>query len=281
MSVLPSTLCGATAAAGPRRAHRAPCTPCPTRRPCPGRRRRGAAGCPPSHGPATYANLDHAASTPALVDGQAGGRPHARDLRLGAPRRGLRLAADERVVRAGPRRGRRVRRCARPTTRSSSPARRPTRGALLSQALPSRTTVFVFGSEHHSTLLPWGRLRTVRLPVPQGVDDARALLEEALADNPSRHRLVVIAAASNVTGEVWPVERFAAVAHAHGARHRRRRRTALGPPHASTSPAGTPTTSPSRATRPTRPSAPACSRGGPTGSTPAPPTCSAAARPGP
>ncbi|HET8987447.1 MAG TPA: aminotransferase class V-fold PLP-dependent enzyme, partial [Humibacillus sp.] len=89
---------------------------------------------------------------------------------------------------------------------------------VLARALPSRTTVFVFGTEHHSTLLPWGRLRTVRLPVPQSVDDAAELLEEAFADNPSRHRLVVIAAASNVTGEVWPVERFASIAHAHGAR---------------------------------------------------------------
>lgn len=90
--------------------------------------------------------------------------------------------------------------------------------ALLSKALPSRTTVFVFGSEHHSTLLPWGRSRTVRLPVPQTFDDAYALLEEALTDHPSRHRLVAITAASNVTGEVWPVARFAALAHAHGAR---------------------------------------------------------------
>ena len=90
--------------------------------------------------------------------------------------------------------------------------------ALLSKALPSRTTVFVFGTEHHSTLLPWGRFRTVRLPVPQTVEDAHALLDEALADHPSRHRLVVIAAASNVTGEVWPVERFARLAHDHGAR---------------------------------------------------------------
>jgi selenocysteine lyase/cysteine desulfurase len=90
--------------------------------------------------------------------------------------------------------------------------------ALLSKALPSRTTVFVFGTEHHSTLLPWGRFRTVRLPVPQTVEDAHALLEDALHDHPSRHRLVVIAAASNVTGEVWPVEQFAALAHEHGAR---------------------------------------------------------------
>ena len=90
--------------------------------------------------------------------------------------------------------------------------------ALLSKALPARTTVFVFDSEHHSTLLPWGRFRTVRLPVPKSVEDAVSLLEEALTTNASRHRLVVIAGASNVTGETWPVKRFAELSHRHGAR---------------------------------------------------------------
>jgi selenocysteine lyase/cysteine desulfurase len=90
--------------------------------------------------------------------------------------------------------------------------------SLLSRALPSRTTVFVFESEHHSTLLPWGRSRTVRLPVPAGVEDALALFDEALHDHPSRHRLVVVTAASNVTGELWPIEQLAALAHRHGAR---------------------------------------------------------------
>ncbi|MDN5765814.1 MAG: aminotransferase class V-fold PLP-dependent enzyme [Humibacillus sp.] len=90
--------------------------------------------------------------------------------------------------------------------------------ALLSKALPARTTVFVFETEHHSTLLPWGQYRTVRLPVPKSVEDAVRLLDDALAANASRHRLVVIAGASNVTGETWPVERFAELSHRHGAR---------------------------------------------------------------
>ncbi|MEP7330707.1 MAG: aminotransferase class V-fold PLP-dependent enzyme [Terracoccus sp.] len=90
--------------------------------------------------------------------------------------------------------------------------------ALLSKALPARTTVFVFDSEHHSTLLPWGRFRTVRLPVPKSVEDAVSLLGDALATHASRHRLVVVAGASNVTGETWPVSRFAELAHRHGAR---------------------------------------------------------------
>ena len=94
--------------------------------------------------------------------------------------------------------------------------------ALLSSALPAATTVFVFASEHHSTLLPWGDDRTVRLPVPRSVEEARSLLGTALADaravDPEGDRLVVVTAASNVTGEVWPIEDFARIARDHGAR---------------------------------------------------------------
>src|SRR5690349_6914381 len=172
---------------------------------------------PTLRGETAYANLDHAASTPALETVKA-----AVDRALetySSVHRGAGFAsrltsawfeqaraevaafvgarADDTVI----------------FTRSTTDS-----WALLSKALPSRTTVFVFGTEHHSTLLPWGRFRTVRLPVPQTVEDARQLLEEALVDHPSRHRLVVLTAASNVTGEVWPIERFAALAHEHGAR---------------------------------------------------------------
>ncbi len=215
MSVLPSTLCGASAAAAPvvrtRALHAVPDTAALPR--------VVGAGLtvPTLTGPTAYANLDHAASTPALETVK-----QAVDRTLetyASVHRGAGYAsrltsawyeqaraevadfvgarADDTVI------------FTRTTTDS---------WGVLSRALPSRTTVFVFGTEHHSTLLPWGRSRTVRLPVPQSVDDAALLLEEALADHPSRHRLVVIAAASNVTGEVWPVERFAAIAHAHGAR---------------------------------------------------------------
>ena len=172
---------------------------------------------PTLRGEVAYANLDHAASTPALETVKA-----AVDRALetySSVHRGAGFASRltsawyeqaraEVAAFVGAREGDSVI-FTRTTTDSWS---------LLSKALPSRTTVFVFGTEHHSTLLPWGRYRTVRLPVPQTVEDAHALLEEALADHPSRHRLVVIAAASNVTGEVWPVERFAALAHEHGAR---------------------------------------------------------------
>ncbi|GGM81146.1 cysteine desulfurase [Terrabacter tumescens] len=172
---------------------------------------------PTLHGETAYANLDHAASTPALETVKA-----AVDRALetySSVHRGAGFASrltstwyeqarEEVAAFVGAREGDSV-----VFTRTTTDS-----WALLSKALPSRTTVFVFDSEHHSTLLPWGRFRTVRLPVPQTVEDAHALLEEALADHPSRHRLVVVAAASNVTGEVWPVERFATLAHQHGAR---------------------------------------------------------------
>ncbi len=89
---------------------------------------------------------------------------------------------------------------------------------LLARALPRHTTVVVFEAEHHATLLPWDPRRTIRLPVPASLHDAELLLEEALASNGGQHRLVVLSGASNVTGELWPVERFAAIARRHGAR---------------------------------------------------------------
>ncbi len=95
---------------------------------------------------------------------------------------------------------------------------------LLARALPRDTTVLVFASEHHATLLPWRARDTVRLPVPGSVRDAEVLLETALAALPAgtarhpRRALVVLTAASNVTGELWPVERLTALAKRHGAR---------------------------------------------------------------
>ena len=95
---------------------------------------------------------------------------------------------------------------------------------LLARALPRDTSVVVFASEHHATLLPWRGRDTVRLPVPGSTRDAEALLEAALRALPGgttrrpRQALVVLTAASNVTGEFWPVERLTAIARRHGAR---------------------------------------------------------------
>lgn len=172
---------------------------------------------PTLDGPVPYANLDHAASTPALVTVKAAvdrALETYASVHRGAGYASRLTSAWYEQARAqvaqfvGARAGDTVV-FTRTTTDSWS---------LLAKALPDRAVVFVFGTEHHSTLLPWGRHRTVRLPIPQTVADAVALLDEALAEHPARHRLVVLSAASNVTGELWPITRFAALAHEHGAR---------------------------------------------------------------
>ena len=104
---------------------------------------------------------------------------------------------------------------------------------LLAHALPPGATVVVFESEHHAALLPWDRhCRTVRLPVPESPAAAVAAVEAAFAalaeppeplsatepPRPTGPRLLVVTAASNVTGEIWPIADLARAAHAHGAR---------------------------------------------------------------
>jgi selenocysteine lyase/cysteine desulfurase len=92
---------------------------------------------------------------------------------------------------------------------------------LLARSLPTDTTTFVFESEHHAALLPWNHARTVRIPVPGSEQDALILLEDALrtsAATTAGPRLVVIAGASNVTGELWPIESVVSIAKRYGAR---------------------------------------------------------------
>jgi selenocysteine lyase/cysteine desulfurase len=90
---------------------------------------------------------------------------------------------------------------------------------LLAHIAPRGTTVVVFESEHHASLLPWERRhRTVRLPVPATSQAAVRSADAALAAAPAGPRLLVVTAASNVTGELWPVAELARVARANGAR---------------------------------------------------------------
>jgi selenocysteine lyase/cysteine desulfurase len=90
---------------------------------------------------------------------------------------------------------------------------------LLAHVLPHGTTVVVFESEHHASLLPWQRgHRVVRLPAPASPAEAVAAAAEALSSAPAGPRLLVVTAASNVTGELWPVAELAGVARDHGAR---------------------------------------------------------------
>jgi selenocysteine lyase/cysteine desulfurase len=92
----------------------------------------------------------------------------------------------------------------------------------------------VFDTEHHASLLPWNQ--SVRLAPPALPGEAIRAADEALAaiDGP---KLLVVTAASNVTGELWPIAALAHIAHRNGARilvdaaqlvpHRRLNLTAL------------------------------------------------------
>jgi selenocysteine lyase/cysteine desulfurase len=105
---------------------------------------------------------------------------------------------------------------------------------LLARSLPEGTTAVVFDTEHHASLLPWGT--AVRLAIPAFPGEAVRAADEALSgiDGP---KLLVVTAASNVTGELWPIAALAHIAHRHGARilvdaaqlvpHRRLNLTAL------------------------------------------------------
>jgi selenocysteine lyase/cysteine desulfurase len=86
---------------------------------------------------------------------------------------------------------------------------------LLARALPARTSVVVFDTDHHAALLPWRGPNVYRVTPTANVERD---LDEALARTPVGPRLVVVTGAANVTGEIWPVARLAAVARRHGAR---------------------------------------------------------------
>ncbi|RKS77087.1 selenocysteine lyase/cysteine desulfurase [Actinomadura pelletieri DSM 43383] len=87
---------------------------------------------------------------------------------------------------------------------------------LLAHAAPTGTSVVVFETEHHASLLPWKR--AVRLPAPATPAEAVSAADRALRESPIGPRLLVVTAASNVTGELWPIEELAHVARRNGAR---------------------------------------------------------------
>ncbi len=172
---------------------------------------------PGPEGPVEYANLDHAASTPALtavkdaVDRALHSYSSVHRGNGYASRLTTRWYEQARleVARFVGARSEDLIVFTRSTTDSWS---------LLARALPQDTTVFVFATEHHSTLLPWGVERTVTLPIPTTLAEALGRLEAALAAATGTHRLVVVTGASNVTGEIWPIKRLVAIAARHGAR---------------------------------------------------------------
>ncbi|MCM3657859.1 aminotransferase class V-fold PLP-dependent enzyme [Agromyces mediolanus] len=83
---------------------------------------------------------------------------------------------------------------------------------LLASAVPG--DVVVLDVEHHANLLPW-RNRRVVVAQPSLEATLRAL-EAELARRSAA--LLTVTGASNVTGELLPIERLAELAHAHGAR---------------------------------------------------------------
>ncbi|MGZ6125356.1 MAG: aminotransferase class V-fold PLP-dependent enzyme [Myxococcales bacterium] len=109
---------------------------------------------------------------------------------------------------------------------------------LLAACLPEDSGVVVFAAEHHANLLPGRRARCLELEVPRRRGQIVARAEEALAALPARHRLLAVTGASNVTGELWPIEELCAMARRRGARvvvdgaqlaaHRRIELAALG-----------------------------------------------------
>ncbi|GAA3213766.1 aminotransferase class V-fold PLP-dependent enzyme [Actinocorallia longicatena] len=168
---------------------------------------------PVKGGVAPYANFDYAASAPcleAVQDAVARALPYYSSVHRGAGY------------------------ASQVTTRAYEQARETVRGFLggpqavvfvrnttdafnlLARALPSGTSVVVFESEHHATQLPWRN--AVRLPAPGSPDEALRAAAEALRSCPSGPRLLVVTAASNVTGELWPIAELAEVAHRCGAR---------------------------------------------------------------
>ncbi|HEX8497888.1 MAG TPA: aminotransferase class V-fold PLP-dependent enzyme [Actinomycetales bacterium] len=87
---------------------------------------------------------------------------------------------------------------------------------VLAGCLPGWGDVVFFDSEHHANLLPWQRGAHRCLPAQDTIEGALRTLEEALQDKAAA--LVAVTGASNVTGEELPVERIVALAHRYGAR---------------------------------------------------------------
>lgn len=93
---------------------------------------------------------------------------------------------------------------------------------LLAGCVPDGGRVLVLDIEHHANLLPWvrsvrgsGRTATV-LPAAPTVADTLTALREELARTP--YALVTVTGASNVTGEALPIADVVAAAHDTGAR---------------------------------------------------------------
>lgn len=88
---------------------------------------------------------------------------------------------------------------------------------LLAGAVPGDGRVVCLDVEHHANLLPWQRSGRATVVTAESTWSATvAALEAELARRPVA--LLAVTGASNVTGEVLPLDDLAALAHRHGAR---------------------------------------------------------------
>jgi selenocysteine lyase/cysteine desulfurase len=162
-----------------------------------------------------YANLDYAASAPALqavADHVAQVLPHYASVHRGAgyasqvstalyesTRRTVAgfvgARADDVVV----------------ITRNTTDALN-----LLARCVPAGGEVIYLDIEHHANLLPWTGRRHRCVRSADTLAQTLERLDDALREHPAA--LVAVTAASNVTGEVVPVADVVRIAHAHGAR---------------------------------------------------------------
>lgn len=162
---------------------------------------------------ATYANLDHAASAPALgavVDEITRVLPEYASVHRGAGRHSQITTARYEDARSE------VSCFLRARPGDSVVFTRNTTDAinLLAAAVPGETVVL--DVEHHANLLPWTRRGRRVVACRDTVDETLEALAVELRRAPAA--LLAVTGASNVTGEVLPIGRLADLAHDAGAR---------------------------------------------------------------
>ncbi|QFZ19604.1 aminotransferase class V-fold PLP-dependent enzyme [Saccharothrix syringae] len=166
-------------------------------------------------GTTRYANLDHAASTPALrevVHRLAEVAPYYSSVHRGAGYASQVSTALYEAARSG------VAAFVRARPADAVVFTRNTTDSLnlLAGCVPEGGEVVVLDVEHHANLLPWRGLPHRILPAEPTLAATLAAAERSLARGPAA--LLAVTGASNVTGEVPPLAELTRIAHRHGAR---------------------------------------------------------------
>lgn len=87
---------------------------------------------------------------------------------------------------------------------------------LLAHCVPAGGSVLYLDIEHHANLLPWQRRGDVVLEAAPTLHETLADVTAALAAMPTA--LLAVTGASNVTGQLLPIAELARIAHRYGAR---------------------------------------------------------------